>query len=59
MRRYGLIATEELDVHRAVEELERAIQLNPNYATAHHWLALALTALGQSDRSIAETKTRT
>ena len=52
----GLIATEELDVHRAVEELERAIQLNPNYATAHHWLALAFTALGQSDRSIAETK---
>jgi len=52
----GLIATEELDVHRAVEELERAIQLNPNYATAHHWLALAFTALGQSDRSIAETR---
>src|SRR5881409_84378 len=38
----GLIATEELQVNRAVKELERAIQLNPNYATAHHWLGLAL-----------------
>jgi TolB-like protein/Tfp pilus assembly protein PilF len=52
----GLIATEELDVHRAVSELERAVQLNPNYATGHHWLALAFTALDQSDRSIKELK---
>ena len=37
----GLIATEELDVNRGVKEQERAIQLNPNYATAHHWLGLA------------------
>ena len=52
----GLIATEELDVHRAVSELERAVQLNPNYATGHHWLALAFTALGQSDPSVKELK---
>jgi TolB-like protein/Tfp pilus assembly protein PilF len=52
----GLIATEELDVHRAVSELERAVQLNPNYATGHHWLALAFTALGQSDPSVRELK---
>src|SRR3989475_3900894 len=52
----GLIATEELEIHRAVSELERAVQLNPNYATAHHWLSLALTALGQSDWSVAELK---
>ena len=32
----GLLATLELDVNRAISELERAIQLNPNYATAHH-----------------------
>ena len=38
----GLIATEELEINRGVNELERAIQLNPNYATAHHWLGLAL-----------------
>ena len=52
----GLIATEELEVDRAVRELERAVQLNPNYATAHHWLSLALTALRQSDRSVKELK---
>ena len=52
----GLIATEELEVNRAVTELERAIQLNPNYATAHHWLGLALATLRQSDRSIGELK---
>jgi TolB-like protein/Tfp pilus assembly protein PilF len=52
----GLIATEELEVNRAMNELERAIQLNPNYATAHHWLGLALATLRQSDRSVAELK---
>ena len=40
----GLLATLELDLNRAISELERAIQLNPNYATAHHWLALPLMA---------------
>ena len=52
----GLIATEELQLERAVNELERAVQLNPNYATAHHWLALARTTLRQSDQAIAEGK---
>ena len=52
----GLIATEELEVNRAVNELERAIQLNRNYATAHHWFGLALATLRQSDRSIEELK---
>jgi len=52
----GLVATEELEVERAVSELERAVQLNPNYATAHHWLGLALATLRQSDRSVGELK---
>jgi TolB-like protein len=52
----GLIATEELDLNRAMKEQERAIQLNPNYATAHHWLGLGLATLRQPERSIAELK---
>jgi len=52
----GLLATLELDPYRAISELERAIQLNPNYATAHHWLARPLMAIGQSSRAIAEGK---
>jgi TolB-like protein/Flp pilus assembly protein TadD len=52
----GLLATLELDLNRAISELERAIQLNPNYATAHHWLALPLMSIGQSERAIVEGK---
>jgi tetratricopeptide (TPR) repeat protein len=37
-------------------ELERAIQLKPNYATAHHWLAFTLMILARFDRAIAEQK---
>jgi TolB-like protein len=50
----GLLATLELDLNRAITELERAIQLNPNYATAHHWLALPLMSIGQFDRGMVE-----
>src|SRR5438132_7296624 len=52
----GLLATLELDLDRAIRELERAIQLNPNYATAHHWLALPLMGVRQFDRAIVEAK---
>lgn len=47
----------DFDLERSVKEFERAIELNPNYATAHHWLANgALSALGQFDRAIAKGK---
>lgn len=32
----------------AERELRQAIELNPNYATAHHWLGLFLTQLGRN-----------
>ncbi|MCL4522760.1 MAG: protein kinase [Acidobacteria bacterium] len=35
------------------QEFRRALALNPNYATAHHWYALQLAALGRSAESIA------
>src|SRR5205823_194202 len=52
----GLLATLELDLHRAITELGRAIQLNPNYATAHHWSAIPLMSIGQFDRGVVEAK---
>ncbi len=52
----GLLATLELDLHRAITELERAIQLNPNDATAHHWIAIPLMTIGRFDRGIMEGK---
>ena len=38
----------------AEREFERAIQLNPNYATAHHWYALDLAAEGRSAQALYE-----
>jgi len=41
----------------SAKEFERAIQLNPNYATAHHWYGrLTLVMIGQLDRAMAEAK---
>jgi tetratricopeptide (TPR) repeat protein len=45
----------ELDFAGSVAEFEKAIALNPNYATAHHWFAnTTLPALRQWDRMIVE-----
>lgn len=46
----------DFDFEQSRKELERAIQLNPNYATAHHWYGDLLGARGQFDRAIAERK---
>ncbi len=44
---------------RAGAELEfrRAIQINPSYATAHHWFALASAAMNNPPESISEGNT--
>lgn len=46
------------DVAGSIKEFERAIALNPNYATAHHWFGGVgpLLLAGESDRAIAEIK---
>jgi len=53
----GLIKTtlgnDEADIER---EYKRAIELNPNYATAHHWYALHLNDVHRFDEAIAEIK---
>ncbi len=46
----------DFDFEQSLKEFERAIQLNPNYATAHHWYSSNLVALGQFDRAVAEGK---
>ena len=47
----------DIDPGRAAKEFERAIQLNPNYSTAHQWYgSSALTALGRFNEAIAEVK---
>jgi len=44
------------DFPSAGKEFRRAIELNPGYATAHHWYAWHLSLLGQYDEAIAEMK---
>jgi adenylate cyclase len=52
-----VLAYYDFDFEQSLKEYERAIQLNPNYATAPQWLANGpLLALGQFDRAIAEGK---
>jgi tetratricopeptide (TPR) repeat protein len=44
-----------LDATGATKEFERAIALNPNYATAHHWYGVGPPEiLGDFEKSIAE-----
>jgi TolB-like protein/Tfp pilus assembly protein PilF len=51
----GLAFLHDWNFAESIKEFERAIQLNPNYATAPQWLANgSLLALGQFDRAIAE-----
>jgi len=40
----------------AEKEYKRAIELNPNYATAHHWYSFYLMIMGRRDESIDEAR---
>ena len=44
------------DYAGALREIDRAIELNPNYATAHQWRAEFLSAQGRHEEAIAEAK---
>jgi TolB-like protein/DNA-binding winged helix-turn-helix (wHTH) protein/Tfp pilus assembly protein PilF len=37
-------------------EFQRALELNPSYATAHHWYAWHLSLLGRYDEALAEMR---
>jgi Flp pilus assembly protein TadD len=46
----------EWDFKSADNEFRRGIELNPGYATAHHWYAWHLSLSGRNDDAIAEMK---
>lgn len=47
----------DLDLPGSEREFQRAIQLNPNYATAHHWYGEeVLSAMGRFPEALAELK---
>jgi serine/threonine protein kinase/TolB-like protein/Flp pilus assembly protein TadD len=46
----------EWDFRGGEVALRRAIELNPNYATAHHWYSQFLSEMGRHDEAIAEIR---
>ena len=53
----GLIVQNyDWDWQTAEREFRRAIKLNPNYATAHHWYGEHLTWLGRFDEALRENE---
>jgi TolB-like protein/tetratricopeptide (TPR) repeat protein len=52
-----ILFVDNLDFAGSTKEFERAIALNSNYATAHHWYGSGPPlSLGEFDRAIAELK---
>ena len=52
-----ILCVGDLDMAGSMSEFQRAIALNPNYATAHHWYGNGpLLALGRFEEAIAEGK---
>ena len=47
-----IVQNYELDWQTAEKEFRRAIELNPNYATAHHWYAEHLMWRGRFDEAL-------
>ncbi|MFN2533377.1 MAG: protein kinase [Pyrinomonadaceae bacterium] len=52
----GIRVDYEWDFIAAENELKRAIELNPNYSTAHHWYAQYLSEMGRHQEAISQIK---
>ncbi len=52
----AMIMRYESDFVGAEREFKRAIELNPNYATGHHWYSDSLQAKGRLDEALEEIK---
>ena len=52
----GYVAYTMRRTDEAIEEFQRAIDLNPNFAAAHGYLGLALALAGQSDQAITHSE---
>jgi serine/threonine-protein kinase len=48
------LATYEWNFLEAEEEFRQAVKLNPNYATAHHWLSIILSWQLRDDEAVEE-----
>jgi DNA-binding winged helix-turn-helix (wHTH) protein/Tfp pilus assembly protein PilF len=50
-----IVQNQDWDWQTSEKEFRRAIELNPNYATAHHWYAEHLMWLGRFDEALSES----
>lgn len=48
----GLIAQYSWDWTESEKQFKRAIEINPNYATAYHWYSIRLRQMGRYDESV-------
>jgi len=51
-----IVQNHDWDWQTSEKEYRRAIELNPNYATAHHWYAEHLMWLGRFDEALSESE---
>ena len=51
-----IVQNHDYDWQTAEKEFKRAIELNPNYATAHHWYSEHLTWRGRFDEALRESE---
>src|SRR6266581_13918 len=51
-----IVQNHDWDWQTAEKEYRRAVELNPNYATAHHWYAEHLMWLGRFDEALRESE---
>jgi tetratricopeptide (TPR) repeat protein len=49
----GIVNEHSWQWDAAEKEFKRAIELNPNYPTAHHWYSIFLKGLGRNDEAAA------
>jgi TolB-like protein/Tfp pilus assembly protein PilF len=53
---FASVKETEWNWREAENEYKRAIELNPNYPTAHHWYSIYLANMGHLDEAIAEAR---
>jgi len=51
-----IVLTRDWDWRTSESELQRALELNPGYATAHHWYGLQLGYLGRAAEARKEIR---
>lgn len=52
----GVLFEYEFNVPAAEREFQRAIELNPHYATARHWYAEMLSGIGRSEEALIQAE---